>query len=381
MKILHINCNYAGTALHRIMLQHLSASDIDNSVFIPVKIQKEESQFDIEKNEILAPCFKSWHRAFYFLKQSEIQKALLENFRNIKDYDFLHAYTLFTDGNAAYTLHKKYNIPYFVAVRDTDVNAFFRFRPYLCPLGVKIMLSASAVFFLSRPYMEQVLDKYVPHKYRAEIAKKSFIVPNGIDDFWLFNKNLSRDYEETERRIKQKKLNVICVGRINKRKNIPVVQKALDILRRRGWNVNLTVVGKVENDKEFSVITADKHTSCLPPVCKEKLIEYYRKADVFILASHTETFGLVYAEAMSQGLPVVYTRGQGFDGQFPDGEVGYPVSDNDAVEIADAVEEICKNYTGVSKNAVKCSEKFRWGDICEKYRKMYWKCRSKQNSI
>ena len=37
--------------------------------------------------------------------------------------------------------------------------------------------------------------------------------------------------------------------------------------------------------------------------------------DIFVMPSVTELL-LVYAEAMSQGLPVIYTRGQGFDGQF-----------------------------------------------------------------
>ena len=40
----------------------------------------------------------------------------------------------------------------------------------------------------------------------------------------------------------------------------------------------------------------------------------------FCLPSHAETFGLVYVEAMSQGLPIIY-EGQGFDKQFQDGEV------------------------------------------------------------
>ena len=37
----------------------------------------------------------------------------------------------------------------------------------------------------------------------------------------------------------------------------------------------------------------------------------YRENDIYVMPSIIETFGLVYAEAMSQGLPVIYTRGQG----------------------------------------------------------------------
>ncbi|MBF1138813.1 MAG: glycosyltransferase, partial [[Eubacterium] sulci] len=37
-----------------------------------------------------------------------------------------------------------------------------------------------------------------------------------------------------------------------------------------------------------------------------ELIEEYRKADIFALLSKTESFGIVYAEAISQGLPILY---------------------------------------------------------------------------
>ena len=39
---------------------------------------------------------------------------------------------------------------------------------------------------------------------------------------------------------------------------------------------------------------------------KNKLLEHYRSCDIFIMPSKTETFGLVYVEAMSQGLPCLY---------------------------------------------------------------------------
>ena len=71
----------------------------------------------------------------------------------------VHAYTLFTDGNCARALSKKYGIPYGVAVRNTDVNNFFKMMPHLRGRGIKIMLGAKAVFFLSEAYREQVFEK------------------------------------------------------------------------------------------------------------------------------------------------------------------------------------------------------------------------------
>ena len=133
----------------------------------------------------------------------------------------------------------------------------------------------------------------------------------------------------------------------------------------------MEVIGKTEDEAELEKIQLDDHTVVLPPVDQYTLINHYRNADVFVLASHTETFGLVYAEAMSQALPVIYTRGQGFDGHFPEGEVGFSVNDNDSQEIADAIERICKDYRRIATNAVVQCRRFNWDDICKTYQLLY----------
>ena len=89
------------------------------------------------------------------------------------------------------------------------------------------------------------------------------------------------------------------------------------------------------------------------------------------MPSITETFGLVYAEAMSQGLPLIYTRNQGFDGQFPEGIVGYNVNCYDAREIADKIIKINKDYKSISQNCITLSSEFSWEKISGKYHGIY----------
>lgn len=371
MKILHINCNYIGTALHRIMINHLEDAEFKNTVFVPIYSKEQKKVFNSKSNEKVSVCFNKWDRLFYFLKQKKIQNAIESCCEPISQYNCVHAYTLLTDGNSARYLGKKYGIPYFVAIRDTDINDFFRLKPYLKPLGVRIMRDANKIYFLSEAYRKNVLEKHVPAKYRTEIENKSLVIPNGIDDFWLDNRFTNRNYKEIEKRINNKEIKIICVGKICKRKNIPFLQKALAILRSQGWKVSLTVVGEIESQNEMAAINKDPFTTYILPTNKQGLIKYYRDADLFVLASHTETFGLVYAEAMSQGLPVIYTREQGFDGQFPEGTVGYAVSDKDPTEIPEAIKRICKNYTLFSNNALENAESFRWSQICNQYRIQY----------
>ena len=89
------------------------------------------------------------------------------------------------------------------------------------------------------------------------------------------------------------------------------------------------------------------------------------------MPSFLETFGRVYAEAMTQGVPVIYTRGQGFDKNFPEGTVGYSVKADDVEEITDAVNKILNNYAEISKNCIENSCIFNWNDIAEQLDKLY----------
>ena len=89
------------------------------------------------------------------------------------------------------------------------------------------------------------------------------------------------------------------------------------------------------------------------------------------MPSIRESFGRVYAEAMTQGLPVIFTRGQGFDGLFEDGAVGYAVNPLDYEEIADAIEKISNRYEEMSKNCVEKCKLFDWTAIAKKLEGMY----------
>lgn len=64
-----------------------------------------------------------------------------------------------------------------------------------------------------------------------------------------------------------------------------------------------------------------------------------RSCSVFAMPSIFETFGLVYLEALSQNLPVVYTKGQGIDGMF-DNTVGIGVDPLSVEEIKNAIKMI-----------------------------------------
>ena len=362
MRTLHINANYLYTNLHQCMIRALTAHGVDNQVFVPLQ-NKAASVVKADDKVLVCECFKKWDRLVFSYKQSKICKALQTHYA-VKEFALIHAYTLFTDGNCARQMSKKYGVPYVVAIRNTDVNLFFRLMPHLRSRGIRIMRDAKAIFFLSESYKQQVFNQYVPLKYLAELEAKTHIIPNGIDDFWLDNQ------PEHPQKIAGA-IKLIYAGRIDRNKNIPTTQKAIQILRERGYDVSLTVVGKVEDKKIYKAIKRDPYTQCLPAQPKESLLELYRAHNIFVMPSFTESFGLVYAEAMSQGLPVIYSKGQGFDNQFPEGNVGYHVSANDAEDVADGIEKVIKNYSNIIANTVSSAKIFNWTEITSRYDRIY----------
>lgn len=368
MKILHINCNYIGTALHQIMMNHFTDPGITHQVFCPT-YDKSLLKYEINDNVIVKECFSKWNRVFFFLKQMKIIRAI-ENEYDMESFHMIHAYTLFTDGNAAMELSRKYGLPYVVAVRDTDINTFLKVKPYLKARAWKIIKNAKAVFFLSRPYRDQLMRLCVPKQDRQDILRKCCIVPNGIDDYWHEHR-YAGDFAERKNRIAKKQLNVVFVGRIDERKNPLTTQNAIAILRKRGWQVKLQFAGGIENKRLFDAVLQYPNTKYWGKLGKDEMVRLYQDSDIFVMPSHTETFGLVYAEAMSQGLPVIYTKGQGFDGQFPEGTVGYAVNDNNPEDVADKIEMVLKNFEEIGKNAVEEIKEFKWGEICEEYERVY----------
>ena len=363
MKILHINTNYISTRLHKIFKDRLS-NYVSNTVYSPNSENQLRVIFEKEDDVVDSACVKKLYKLIFKYKENRIFNDLVQKI-NIYDYDVMHAHTLFTDGYVAYKVKKRYGLKYIVTVRNTDVNAFFKYRKYLKNTGIKILSEASAVIFLSEAYRDRVISKYVPRKLRGKILEISYVIPNGIDEFW-------HNHIFSDRQILDKDtLNIICVGAVNKNKNIISVIKVIQKLNAEGMNCHLDIAGRPEDKKIVKIIENCEFAKYYGCLNKEQLIEIYRQNDIFVLPSFCETFGLVYAEAMSQGLPVVYTRGQGFDKQFEDGKVGFSIDCHSIEEIKDAILKILDSYETIYDNCINLVDKFKWDKIVERYVEIY----------
>jgi glycosyltransferase involved in cell wall biosynthesis len=311
--------------------------------------------------------FSEFDRFLYWTKLRRI-KVALERQVALQNVGLVHSHYLFAAGGVAYHLAKEKGIRYVTAVRSSDINRFFRHALHLRAFGVRILEGASKVVFLSPAHQRVLLSEYVPERLRESILTKSMVIPNGISDFWAENE-CWRAGQGTHDPIR-----LLFVGEFTRNKNASAVIRAGETLAARGRSAEVTLVGDGPERVRLRTLAAK---SDIPVrihdwvTTKPKLLDRYREADIFVMPSVTETFGLAYVEAMSQGLPVIYSRNQGIDGYFRQGMVGYSCDPRDAGSIADAVCAIEADYTQISRNCTSSSGRFRWGDIASQYESLY----------
>jgi len=370
MQVLHINSNYLTSKLHENLLDHLENENIHNTVYMPIKEETQENFLYESKYEVYHPiAFKNIDKFIFTYKQRKIYQKLKQTV-NPAQYDIIHAHTLFTDGNVAYRLNKEYGIPYIVAVRGfTDIDGFFKKRINLRKRGRQILKHADKIIFLSETNRQELLSKYIKNEtFKKEIMEKSIIIPNGINAEYFENKGQPKKLDPS------KPIRFIQVGQIRKRKNgLGSIQAIKLFMEKTGIEAQLLFVGKIV-EKDYAEQINKKGQGLVTihsPVEVNELISIYRENDIFIMPSFSETFGLVYPEAMSQGLPVLYTKGQGFDGQYEDGYVGYPACADDPKDIAEKIQWIVKDYKELSENALEAYDKFNWEILSENYKEIY----------
>jgi glycosyltransferase involved in cell wall biosynthesis len=373
MQIIHISSDYPFTPLYQQLLMHYgAASEQQHVMYVPLPTGKSfPHKYDYEAPNATVVYSQDYHplsRILYHHKRRRILAGISKQVI-VQNNSVVHAHFLFSAGGIAYELKRTRNVPYVVAVRNTDLNTFFRYAVHLRGFGVKILQAADAVVFLSPAYCEALLERYVPLALRASIRAKSRVVPNGMSDYWL----QQRFYRSAES-VSGKRVRLAYVGAFTKNKNLETILQVVRQLRQRGYAPHLRLVGDGPDAQRIRGLAADlgDQVTFQPwTESQEQLLDVYRGADVFIMPSLQETFGLVYVEAMSQGVPVIHSQGQGIDGYFPDGSVGYRCNPLNPVEITDRVEDIIRNYDRLSATCTESVGMFSWHRIAGEYEELY----------
>lgn len=238
---------------------------------------------------VLSPIFGDLRHWLIF------EKLFEEYIKSEGKPDIIHAHNFLYAGALAYRVFRKYQIPFAVTEHSTAfARGLISRRGYR--LVNAIAESASANFCVSENF-RQLLQQ----KIRPEI----WVVPNVVDD---------KCFEAGEIKAR-KKFTFLSVGSLEKKKDHATLVRAFGKAFTDDESVHLIIVGRGPLKKNIQrlLVALNLQTKAtivdeLPRVCVLRLM---KSADCFVLPSAVETFGVVAAEALACGLPVIATRSGG----------------------------------------------------------------------
>ncbi|MGF1590926.1 MAG: glycosyltransferase family 4 protein [Pleurocapsa sp.] len=222
---------------------------------------------------------------------------------------------------------------------------------------------------------------------RSLVSKegKIIIIPCGtnIDCFGSVNRDMGRAKigVSPETRL------VMYAGRFDERKGIETLVRAIakDEVKRHN-NLKLMIVGGstpgerdgIEKNRIAEIVKEvgiEDLTEFAGRVQHEELAYYYAAADVCVIPSHYEPFGLVAIEAMASRTPVIASNVGGLKFSVADGETGLLVPPQDEVAFAEAIDSILSDEQWRQKlgtNARKRVEaEFSWDGVAGQLDRQY----------
>ncbi|WP_061039771.1 glycosyltransferase family 4 protein [Vibrio coralliirubri] len=366
MKVVHFCSYYIGSKVYGNLFEALSKLGVQQDVFIPVR---SKDNIDRNKKNLEGCSFYYSNILSLFTRLSlslKVVTVLVTSLLTLREKkpNIVHSHTLFSDGVAAYFYSKIVGGKLILTVRNTDVNSglrFFRQYDWL----VRLMLAhATSVIFISHAHKNLFCNRF--NNLPLSVTDKFSVVPNGIDDFFIKNRLITRN-------VVPKHVG-LYVGEFTKNKNlnssISAFSSCMDEL---GLPSMFRIVGGTYEDYKRAYGVLDDRM--LKKVVfegkiieKEDLKKIYDESSIFIMPSLRETFGLVYIEALSRGLPLVFTKGQGIDGYFDDGKFGYSCEPDNLESIKQAIKNVVIKFPdGIPcSTSSKVVSSFDWNEIASR---------------
>ncbi|TML37185.1 MAG: glycosyltransferase family 4 protein [Actinobacteria bacterium] len=229
---------------------------------------------------------------------------------------------------------------------------------------------ADRVITCSAYMREHVADIYGLEEERIRV------IPNGIDPSELIPvadlDSLRRRFAEPHERL------VLLVGRLVYEKGFQLALEALPGLIERLADVRFVVAGSGTHEQELRAqaneLGLDGHGTFLGWIGDDVLHSLYRIADLCVVPSIYEPFGLVALEAMASGCPCLVADTGGLREVVPNEDVGLRFRSRDPASLARMAERILTDADLRGRLVTEATEHvlgFDWADVAEQAAAVY----------
>lgn len=222
-------------------------------------------------------------------------------------------------------------------------------------------------------YLLDALKEY-PVKNLPEL----YVIPQGANERFYEQEKRETGSEKRELRTEKR---ILCVGAFGVRKSQIELVRAFELLRSHCVEAKLVLCGVVAEQAYFNSLKSVVADSTYKDDIEikenlpfEQLMEEYRNATIFALHSQEESQGIVLAEAMAMGLPIVSTRVGGIPYVVEDGVSGILTEYGDVVATTEALGKLLTDNELREKMSIaaqQSAEKYRWENIAREIVNLY----------
>lgn len=202
----------------------------------------------------------------------------------------------------------------------------------------------------------QYVSRFFPGDYS--------IIPNGIDvDYFSAPREPIPEFNDG-------KLNILFVGRMEKRKGLRYLLEAYGKVKWDFPNIRLLVVGPGNLDKDCYRVLSERNLQdvvFLGSVPYQQLPSYYHSAHICCVpATGRESFGIVLLEAMAAQKPIIASSIVGYSAVLTHGEQALLVPPKDSVSLAEALATLIQDpglREQLSAKGRESVEQYRWEKV------------------
>ena len=290
--------------------------------------------------------------------------------------DVLHVHYAIPHASVAYTAQqilksKKIHLPYITTLHGTDITLVGR-DPSFEPVIRFSLNNSNAITSVSESLKKDTLSTF-------KIDNKIDVIPNfiNLDEVSRENGQCDRKYYAP----KDEKI-MVHVSNFRKVKRVEDVLKVFDKVRK-AVPTKLILVGDGPERPAIEKLCRELNT-CNDIISLGRInnpAEILNMADLFILPSETESFGLAALEAMAKHIPVISTDTGGLPEVNINGVTGYTSHVGDIEDMAKNAISLLSDAAKLAKfkeNAYQQAKKFDINTILPLYEKLYGKVTSKE---
>ncbi|MCM2677805.1 glycosyltransferase family 4 protein [Alkalicoccobacillus plakortidis] len=337
-------CHCCGLSIHVSHLAHELAKKsyevhVLTSYVDGLPSHQEENGVHVHRVQGLNPHAASFNDWIGGLNFAMVKAG--EELAKTQKIDLIHAHDWLVSV-AAIGLKQKLQLPLLATIHATEsgrINGSLNSRQEMIRLKEeRLMHEAKQIIVCS-----QSMKRELTHDYRMSKNKIS-IIPNA-----------SRVSQSTNSdSLSQTQINSIyCFGRLVPEKGFQILLQALHLLKDRNKSVHVTIAGEgpykeslERMAKELDVSNRVSFVGFLEP---EECLRQLEKADIVVIPSLYEPFGLAALEAMSSAKAVIASKVGGLVELVTHNQTGLLVEPGDARDLATQLERLVDNSDEVKK--------------------------------